>query len=371
MPKATSESTHKIILAVFAVLIVINIIALFALWNGQNKEVTLSSEDSENTLILDPSSALLNVSGSKTFTAYTQTSTAAIPTEVVWSTNGAPEDIELSECSGESCTLIAGESTGEFTLDIATSEDTATADIEIINAEVSLGYSDEVPEWAEVNIAALKERKIMMGYADGSFGAADPVTRGQYITLLYRLMPLHGVNPDQALADKDCDIYEDVAEDHFAYTPICFAENYGWLEGLEFLPSSNLSPNEAITRAEAAELYAGAIGRDFAYNRIRSTWGLNSDSTIRLALTYILRKGYNDVSPQHNYAEAISIAYHTYIMNGSIDSSTGEALFKPANSLNRAETATIIWRILADHIQMTEPKFNVQGIEEWITNNPV
>lgn len=368
MPKAISEKTHRMILAIFGVLIIANLIVIGSLWKKQNQEVELSSEDPEvGEYYIEPDEVDLAVSDSYTFNAYVMAATGAIATNSSWSVDG---DAELEDCSGNECTVIAGETEGEVTLTATAQGNTAEATINVEVVEVNLGFSDEIPDWATTYIGELNDREIMVGYADGSFGAGDPVTRGQFVTLLYRLMPIYGLDVSGLMEDYDCEIYTDLTSEHYAYEPMCFAHNNGWLDELTFIPSSTVSPNESITRAEAAELYAGALGRTITYSHLENYWGVGEEY-FETVLEFIAEASYADVNDSTTYKNGIDIAYVTYIMTGSYNSDAFDYYFYPTNTLNRAETATIIYRILVDVIEQSDIEFNTDDVEDWIEDSPV
>lgn len=350
--KKTQHKTHRIIPMFMSVLILGGVVFGLSLMTDNSPMVLLSSESREiGEFYIEPEDIELNMGSSEVFTAFIEEATNTLEPLADWSVMRDDEDATdfFLDCEGTAeCTIYAGATEGEVIVMAEFDGQVASTTLDVINNEVVLGFSDEVPEWAEVDIAILNERGIMMGYADGSFGAEDSVTRGQFITLLYRLMPFYGIDSSQAVASLDCDLFSDVGDAHYAYEPICFAEYYGWLDELEL--GSTLSPDQELTRAETAELFAGAIGRSVAENLFTTEgYGVDVDDYTAFIAGY----DFFDVNVLDTYASGIGLAYGFDIMTGD------GTYFRPDDTLNRAETAVIIWRILDSVIADLDVEFNL------------
>lgn len=317
--------------------------------SAEDAPVELSSETHEvGDFYIDPNDIELDMADSYTFISYTEEATRSVSTQSDWTVlrdGSTPSDVQLEDCEDSfECTVFIGDVAGELTLTATSAAGEATATITVPeSAEVELGFSDEIPDWAATDIAILNERNIMMGYSDGSFGAEDPVTRGQFITLLYRLMPIYGINTEAALDDLDCELYSDLEETHFAYDAICFATHYDWLERIQ-LTGSTIQADKTITRAETAQLFAGAIG-EATGEAILAGVGY-APSQFDGVFEYVAGMDFEDVNTGTTYAHGIGVAYAFGIMTGTYEGGF-QQVFKPSATLNRAETAVIIWRILS------------------------
>lgn len=339
MPKKSTFLQRFLPLIIGVLILIISFLGV-ALTTKESPLVFLSSESrTPGEFYIDPEELTMQVGDSYTFEALFAEGATSSSTLSDWSVLRDDEeatDIQLEDCENSStCTVYAGDVLGDVILSASMGDLVASATLDVIGVSaVDLGFTDEVPEWASTYIAILNGRGIMMGYEDGSFGADDLVTRAQYVTLLYRIMPIYGLDPDVALQDRDCDVFLDLTSSHFAYEPACLAHYYGWLDNLDL--GSSLNPNLEITRAEAAELFAGAMGRTRLDNVLRSYGFPYSADEIGIAFT----NEYLDVNSETLYQSGIGIAQVSAIMRGD------ETYFRPEESLNRAETATLIWRIL-------------------------
>lgn len=84
---------------------------------------------------------------------------------------------------------------------------------------------------------------IMTGYGDGSFGPGDELTRGQFVTTLYRMEAqpsVIGGNP-----------FEDVPGNTFYTVPIIWANENGIATGYN---ESSFGPDDSITREQIATM---------------------------------------------------------------------------------------------------------------------
>lgn len=325
--------------------------------------VQLSSETHEiGEFYIDPSDIELTMGDSYTFLSYTQEDTREVNTQSEWTIlrdDEVPTEVLLEDCEDSfECTVYIGDVPGELTLTAVSGDDETSATINVPDSvEVTLGFSDEVPEWAAVDIAILEERGIMTGYADGSFGPADNVTRGQFITLLYRLIPLTGLNPSAAIETYDCDIYSDLDETHYAYEPLCFAANNSWLEDIT-LSEDSIQADKTITRAEAAQLLTSAVLKAHAVTMFSHNSSLDADELETYFYDGFAALTFSDVDRATKYAYAIGVADYFDIMNGT-SNSTPYNEFNPSSSLNRAETAVIIWRMLNRYILVDEEDLEI------------
>ena len=307
-----------------------------------------ADEQQEGILYIDPKEVVMEVADSYEFSAFANLGTGQIPMESAWEATRKDDqnqeipapDIGLPNCNSKAtCMLFAGDVMGEVTL-TATSEDEqeAMATVMIQGGEVEAAFEDEIPEWASRSIGILKNRGIIKGYEDGRFAPADRVTRAQFITMLYRLMPYYQIDAEALLVNKDCKVHSDVPVNHFAYLPVCFAYHYGWEEGVP-LEGDRLLPNQDLLRQEAAQLLYNAIGQ-YAYSSVLSLYGrIPQDSPARYSANL-----FRDMTSDSPYAEVVGIMADLRLMQGVQEDQSRN--FYPLREINRAEAATLIWRTM-------------------------
>jgi hypothetical protein len=111
------------------------------------------------------------------------------------------------------------------------------------------GFKD-VPEglWSYSAIAAAAEQGIFRGYADGRFGPNDKITRGQMASILIKAFGFHYL---PAKDEPFTDLYKLESHRESVYT----LYKLGIASGTS---KTTFSPNDAITRAQAAVLITKA-----------------------------------------------------------------------------------------------------------------
>lgn len=228
--------------------------------------------------------------------------------------------------SADTCTFHAGSEGGEVTIRAEASGFVDEAVIHIRAPKppkpVENPFNDDIPSWAGEPIVGLRDAGIINGYDNGTYGAGDLLTRGQLITIFYRTLErLHlAKNPG------DCGIvYNDIPRDHYAYAAACIFRQNRWTDSL-----STLSPNEPVSRGETASLI----------NRVMGPGLLDTEG---LRLGKILADGpyFDDVSLSHQYYGDTAVTKALGLMKGNPDNTFG-----PGETLNRAEAATIFWRLM-------------------------
>ena len=193
-----------------------------------------------------------------------------------------------------------------------------------IQANVSSGFRDTIPSWAAEAIFALQKKGIVHGYDDGRFGASDPLTRGQIATLTYRTL----LEEKLSFIPQGCSReYPDVPESHYAMVPLCALRLQGLLSDPSF---SDFRPDAVATRAETA----GFINRAFGQTLLHS---------MGKTLQEVLASGqtFPDVSSTSADYGAIAVLNATGIMTGY-----PQGTFGPDDSLNRAQAATVMHRLV-------------------------
>lgn len=228
--------------------------------------------------------------------------------------------------SADTCTFRAGDQGGEVTVRVEASGHTDEAVIHIRDPKppkpVVNPFTDDIPDWAGEPIVGLRDANIIQGYDDGSYGAGDLLTRGQLITIFYRSMIRLGIIQPA----YDCGIvYNDIPQGHYAYEAACVFRANRWTDSL-----STLSPDDPVTRGETSSLLNRVIGPELL-------------EVMNLRLGKILADGpyFSDVSLSHQYYGDIAVTRALGIMKGNPDGTFG-----PGTTLNRAEAATIFWRLM-------------------------
>lgn len=343
-------ATLSLVAFAIAVVVVLEISSKAILVN------TLASDvRSEGAFFITPESVEMNLSDSYTFSSYEQVGTKSVATKADWSIvreleDGTfeedPNDLYLENCTDSAtCTVHLSDVSGALTLTAQSDDQSAEAEISVVEALPESPYTDEIPEWAEASVYLLNDRGIMMGYSNGEFGSEDPVTRAQFVTLYYRILDL--AYPEVPDIVSDCDVYSDVDSTHFGYEAICFGYYGNWYEGMEEV-SGTFNPDQALTRLEAAQILANSFLEGMFNNYYAPLFGLDIGLLdFATALYYIDLEDY-----QISTVEPIGLVSYFELMTGSYQYSEewheyGWHFF-PENPINRAETAVILTRFIKD-----------------------
>lgn len=166
-------------------------------------------------------------------------------------------------------------------------------------------------QWAKKSINELAKKRIISGKTEYIFAPNDKITREEYVKLLVLALSID-------CAGEKCD-FDDVTENHWAYSYIAGAYNYGIVKGISdvfFGIGSNIKREDmAVIAYRALELKEMTIDNE----------------------PHI----YNDSDNCSSYAtEAVSKISAMGIMNG-----VGDNMFNPKAYATRAEAAKIIYDI--------------------------
>lgn len=153
------------------------------------------------------------------------------------------------------------------------------------------------------------ESAYINGYEDGSFKPQNNVTRAEAIKILASII-------DSDEGKNATSSFEDVAPTDWFYPYVTKLEALGALSIWE----GKLEPQTQITRSELVEI-------------VYAISDINRDS---IKLTYV-----SDISSQQRFYDAVMYAMAEGIITGYEDGS-----FKPNNKITRAETVTIVNRVL-------------------------
>ncbi len=186
-------------------------------------------------------------------------------------------------------------------------------------------FKDELPDWAENQILKLYGLGIIKGYDNGTFGAGDPVTQGQMVTFLYRLLLHKTLVQEPNLAA--CQLpYEDIPADHYARPAFCSFQEKGMKVPGEKKPTQ-YNVDLGALRSTAAKYVNWSVGAT-----------LLDASKIVVDLS---AQVFSDVFLNHpNFAD-IATVNALEIIKGY-----PEGTFGPTDGLNRAQAAVILYRIM-------------------------
>lgn len=148
----------------------------------------------------------------------------------------------------------------------------------------------------------------IFGYGNGKFGPNDTITRAQAAQIFYNLLKDHGDTRSS---------FSDVAKDAWYYDAVTVLSGLGIASGYA---DGTFKPNEAITREDFAVMAARFAGL-----------AQKSGAT-----------GFTDVPETHKSAGYIKAAVEAGYIFGY-----GDGTFGPDRSITRAETVTIVNRMLA------------------------
>ena len=116
-------------------------------------------------------------------------------------------------------------------------------------------FPDVKAKWCAPAIAWAAEHGIVLGYADGTFGPDDEVTREQVAAILFRYAQYKGWD---TTARGDLSPYSDSGKVHkYAREPMAWAVGSGLIGGRT---QDWLAPRETTTRAELAMVMTRLIG---------------------------------------------------------------------------------------------------------------
>lgn len=181
------------------------------------------------------------------------------------------------------------------------------------NENVSIAEFTDVNEshWAYKNILKLADRKVIVGYEDGSFMPEKNVTRAELVKIICVTFNLSGQG----------DVFNDVKRNDWFSPFVSAASHNGIIKG----ENGNFRPDDLVSREDAALML----------------WRAAKENNIKLT------DGKTTISDLHNVAgyarEAVKALNGAGIINGMEDGS-----YSPKISLTRAQAATILVRMLAE-----------------------
>ncbi|WNS46637.1 glycosyl hydrolase [Paenibacillus sp. MMS20-IR301] len=176
--------------------------------------------------------------------------------------------------------------------------------------EVKLSFTDAAGHWAASGIAKWTANGVISGYGDGSFLPDQSITRAEFVTVINKLLGL------SVQADSN---FTDVPASAWYSGQLAIARHAGYYLGF---PGNRALADTAVTREDASTLLA----RIFA---------ISGNQAPAAAVTF------TDSAEISSYAaEAVSA------LSGAI-TGYSDGSFKPKGSITRAETVTLIDRIVS------------------------
>ena len=176
------------------------------------------------------------------------------------------------------------------------------------------GFTDlDDVDWAKEAIEALVAQNLMQGETDTTFGAASAITRGEFLSVLIKVLKITGPSDDN---------FEDVAGDAAYGKEIAIAKKLGIALGMghnKFMPDKNISRQDMMV----------LVDRAFAHVGIPMT----SDVSMTL-------KTFADAAKVADYAKESVVRV---IAQGLVAAQDGR--INPLGNTNRAEAAVLLYRI--------------------------
>lgn len=197
-------------------------------------------------------------------------------------------------------------------------------------------YTDAIPDWAQDYVEAVGRTGIMTGYEDGRFGPGDAVTNAQFATMLYRAVEL---SDDYDTNNYGCpgSLPDGMTYGHFAYEAFCHFIRNAWDL------SWGLRLNEPITRGQVAKMLNDSIGEQYYWEQ--------EVEFVEMYNEYLGGKQYTSDDFRFMRASDVDIdgplgrAMHFVMYENIMGENRKE--FRPDDTLNRAEAATVLTRVLS------------------------
>lgn len=185
------------------------------------------------------------------------------------------------------------------------------------NSSIEIG--DINGHWAEADIRALIDKKIVSGYKDGTFRPDDKVTRAEFAQIVKTAFHIGRT--------KELTIFQDVKKENWYYDAVAALYENKIVSGTG---ATEFSPDATISREQMAVIL---------FNMTSAT---NMDlAIIREYIPFLDDSGISDYAK-----EAVKTMYQTEIINGVKDIKMQAYRFMPLEGATRAEVAAIINKLL-------------------------
>ncbi|NOU97357.1 hypothetical protein GC093_29615 [Paenibacillus sp. LMG 31456] len=168
--------------------------------------------------------------------------------------------------------------------------------------------------WATKEIELLTEKKLINGYADGTFRTENPISRAESVAVLVRML---GLKAGKVMGSLP---FRDVSLSHWSRDDIMIAYQNGLLSGYA---DGSFRPENNITRAEAAVLFSKAF-------KLRDG---------------VAAQSFKDAAPSYWAYDLVNKLVVNELIEG-----TSLNTFEPEKAITRAEFSVVLARVLEKKI---------------------
>ncbi|MDO8649000.1 MAG: S-layer homology domain-containing protein [Candidatus Peregrinibacteria bacterium] len=309
-------------------------------------QANATSDELANVRITADGPLTVEAGGSIRLTAEGDYGTATMPVRADWSIgSGVPATVGRCR-NAKQCTMTAGEEAGMVEV-IADAEGYHSTVFIEVTETLKNPFTDALPDWATPSIIHLYRAGIIKGYDDNRYGPADPVTRGQVITLLYRMLRSADLI---GMGKTGCNAYGDVLPGDYMEEAVCAFAAEGW--GFD---EENYLPNDAASRGIVARLVA-IVGQPLFTEADLDVESLADGPQV-----------FDDVPRGNAFFTEVAITNALGVMTGY---PTGD--FGIQDSINRASMAVILDRLLDQfhHAGMGQsPMHNVAPVQPGVAGS--
>jgi hypothetical protein len=197
-----------------------------------------------------------------------------------------------------------------------TQQTAAQTPVEVISVQeiaVEHKFSDTTDHWAESYINTAVERGYFQGYADGSFQPGNPVTRGAFVTVLWRMAGKPAAAGETPFTDVSG------VSDEFR-SAIAWAYEQGYISGRT---ETTFAPSASVTRQAAMKILFQFSG---------------GQSGLESMLTSVYNDSFTDSDSLPDWAKApMYWAYYNQLISGTSDTTLGGG-----GAASRAQLAKIL-----------------------------
>ena len=206
--------------------------------------------------------------------------------------------------------------------------------------EDCVDFTDVAGHENEVHIRYLADLGLISGFADGSFGPDNTLTRAEAATLI-EISNGYDTTTLPTSAPAGCDFTDVAASDWFAGW-VWQACDDGFMNGVG---GGLFDPNNLLTRGQIVtifnNIYENGLANLLPGSHMSAGFGLIAFSD---ASPEFRTAAWTDVSLGAYYAEPVVEAYSWGIVDG-----TSETTFSPDQAMTRGQFAKTLYRILASY----------------------
>lgn len=210
---------------------------------------------------------------------------------------------------------------GTLTVKLYDKTKTDKLDEDSINVDITEGFTDVTDKNAYYYNAVytLANHSITNGTSASTYSPEQNVTRGDFITLLYRAAKADNKGEETVNTEDASDKFTDVSSKDYYAEAIAWAVTKGITTGTS---DTTFSPTATITRADAVTFLSRFEGINTSAGDVYSS------------------RKFDDVKSGAYYANAVDWAYRAHITAGKTTTT-----FAPNDSVTRGQAATFIERL--------------------------